>query len=352
MNITPRTPLSRVLRSLLVCATAAAVVSAPTLPTASATPGGAVSGSTAGSARQLSSDQVSGVQASSIKASRKPVLRLGAAASDQAAFDAFDSEAGVFDARRTYNSTLPASFMKSLARTDVAAGRTSYWSFRPNPKTFYKDKKAQRAFSKFLDTIPKGHQTVVVALHEPEDEIRAKKFSLKQWAKTNNAVGKIIHSKKRSELRHGICLMGPWTFDSRSPYYGYKWEKVLDMKYVDVVGIDPYKFRRTDPSLRRMLTKSNSGNGKTKNPSVMAKLSKWGKPVALMEFGVNAKDRYTGAAIPDTARAAWISDGITWMRDWNSNHKVKIEAALYFQLHPGGPYLTGKAVDALDDATR
>lgn len=278
-------------------------------------------------------------------------LKIGAAAKDQAAFDAFDAEAGVFDARRTYNSKLPSSFLKSLARTDVAAGRTSYWSFRPDPKTFSKDKKAQKAFSAFLDTIPKGHQTVVVALHEPEDEIRAGRFTLKQWGRTNNTVGKIVHAKKRPELRHGVCLMGPWTFDSRSPYYRYKWEKVLKMKYVDVVGIDPYKFRTTDPSLERMLTVANSGSGKVKNPSTMAKLSTWGKPVALMEFGVVASDRYTGAPIPDRVRAAWITDAVTWLRSWNVSHKVQVEAALYFQLHPGGPYLTGEAVDALDAAT-
>jgi hypothetical protein len=278
-------------------------------------------------------------------------IEMGAAAQDQAAFDAFDKQAGTFKSRRTYNSTLPSAFPKALAASDVAADRTSYWSFRPDPKTFPADTVAQAAFAKFLTTIPAGHQTVVIALHEPEDEIRDGKFTLKQWGDTNNVVGRLVKATNRPELRHGISLMGPWTFDSRSTYYSYSWESVLDFKLVDVVGIDPYKFRTTDPSLEQMLTKSNSGNGKTPNPSVMDKLSSWGKPIALTEFGVNAADRYTGVPIPDAVRGQWITDGYAWMNSWNATHEVKIEAAMYFQLHAGGPLLTGEAIAALDATT-
>ena len=336
-HVLPRAPRAvRVVRAVLAVAVTTTVLASPALlpPASSASP--------------LGTDAQTVAAQSKVAAK----VKMGAAAKDQAAFDAFDREAGTFEARRTYNSTLPSSFMKSLARTDVAAGRISYWSFRPDPKTFAKDKPAQKKLKAFLATIPKGHQTVVVALHEPEDEIRAHKFTLKQWADTNNAVGRIVRATHRPELRHGICLMGPWTFDSRSPYYGYNWKKVLNFKYVDVVGIDPYKFRNTDPSLERMLTVANSGSGKTKNPSTMAKLSSWGKPVALMEFGVSATDRYTGEPITDEVRARWITDAAAWMSSWNSSHKVPIESASYFQLHPGGPYLTGKAVEALDAVTK
>jgi len=279
------------------------------------------------------------------------VIKMGAAAKDQAAFDAFDKQAGTFTSRRTYNSALPSAFPKALAGSDTLANRTSYWSFRPDPKTFPTDTVAQAAFAKFLTTIPAGHQTVIIALHEPEDEIRDGKFTLKQWGDTNNVVGRIVKATNRPELRHGLSLMGPWTFDSRSAYYSYDWESVLDFSLVDVVGIDPYKFRTTDPSLEQMLTKSNSGNGKTPNPSVMDKLASWGKPIALTEFGINATDRYTGAVIPDSVRAQWITDGYAWMNRWNATHDVKIEAAMYFQLNVGGPLLTGEAITALDATT-
>jgi hypothetical protein len=121
---------------------------------------------------------------------------------------------------------------------------------------------------------------------------------------------------------------------------------------VDVVGIDPDKLRTSDPSLERMLTKSNSSRSPTPNPSTMAKLSSWGKPIALTEWGVVTNDRYTGAAISSTTRAAWIKAGYAWMKSWNATHPVKIEAAMYFHVRPnGGSYLTGAALSAFGSVT-
>jgi hypothetical protein len=249
---------------------------------------------------------------------------MGAAAIDTSTFNKLNTAAGPLKARRTYNSSIPASFSKSLAATDAAAGRVSYWSFRPNPKTFATDKTAQARLSTFLNTVPKGHKT---------------------------KVSEIVKAKKRPELRFGISLMGPWTFDSRSPYYKYKWESVLNFSRVDVVGIDPYKFRTTDPSLQQMLTKSNSGNGSTPNPSTMAKLSSWGKPIVLTEWGIVSVDR-SGKAISSTTRAAWIKAGYAWMKSWNATQPVKIEAANYFHVRPaGGAYLTGAALSAFGSVT-
>jgi hypothetical protein len=276
---------------------------------------------------------------------------MGAAAPDTATFNNLVRAVGPLKARRTYDGAIPISFTSSRAATDAAAGRTSYWSFKPNPKTFATDTAAQAKLSKFLDTVPAGHKTVVIALHEPEDEILRGEYTLAQWGSTNNKVGQIVKAKKRPELRHGISLMGPWTFDSRSPYYKYKWESVLNFDLVDVVGVDPYKFRTSDPSLQQMLTRSNSGRGTTPNPSTMAKLTSWGKPIVLTEWGVVSVDR-EGAPISSTTRAAWITAGYNWMKSWNASQPVKIEAALYFHLRPaGGPFLTGAALTAFANAT-
>lgn len=280
--------------------------------------------------------------ATAATASTAPVM--GAATVDNASFEALNKAAGPLRARRTYNTALPSSFATSAMKTDVTYGRTSYWSFRPNPKTFPTDKTAQAKFSAFLNSIPAGHKTVVFALHEPEDEIRAKKYTLAQWGATNNRLAQLVRSKRRAELRFGISLMGPWTFDSRSPYYSYSWTSVLDMKLIDVIGIDPYKFRTTDPSLEQMLTKSNYGLNKSGVKSTMQVLSSWGKPIVLTEYGVSATDRYTHASISDATRAAWIKAAYDWMVRWNAANPVKIEAALYFHHTPGGPYLTGAAL--------
>jgi hypothetical protein len=276
---------------------------------------------------------------------------MGAAATDDPSFNQLVKAVGPLKARRTYDRGVPSSFARSKAATDVAAGRASYWSFRPNPKTFASDKAAQVKLSAFLNTIPKGHKTVVIALHEPEDEIRRGSYTLAQWGAANNKVSEIVKSKKRPELRFGISLMGPWTFDSRSPYYKYKWESVLNFSRVDVVGIDPYKFRTTDPSLQQMLTKSNSGNGSTPNPSTMAKLRSWGKPIVFTEWGIVSTDR-SGKPISSTTRAAWIKAGYAWMKSWNATQPVKIEAAMYFHVRPvGGAYLTGAALSAFGSVT-
>jgi hypothetical protein len=192
---------------------------------------------------------------------------------------------------------------------------------------------------------------VVIAMHEPEEEIKRGDYTLAQWASMNNKVSEIVKAKKRPELRFGISLLGPWTFDSRSPYYKYKWESVLNFDRIDVVGIDPYKFKFTDPSLERIVTASNSGNGKTPNPSTMAKLSSWGKPIVLTEWGIVSVDR-SGTPISNTTRAAWITAGYSWMKSWNATQPVKIEAAMYFHLRPaGGPYLTGAALTAFAKVT-
>jgi hypothetical protein len=277
---------------------------------------------------------------------------MGASATSVTAFNLLNASAGPLRARRSYDDALPSSFTKSAAGADVSSGRASYWSFRPKVATFATDPGAQAAFSAFLDTIPAGHKTVIVAWHEPEDNIRRGQFTLAQWGAMNNKIGQIIRSKHRPELRHGICLMGPWTFDRRSPYYGYDWQAVLNFDLIDVVGIDPYKFHTTDPSVQTMLTVPNYGTGGT-NQSTMARLISWRKPVALMEFGVVRTDVSSGAVLSDASRARWISDAHTWMKAWNERDTIRIEAALYYNLNvsTGDSLLTGQALDAFARTT-
>ena len=288
--------------------------------------------------------------ASGVRTATSPPL-MGASAADNVSFDALNQRSGPLATRRTFSGALPSSFARSAAAPDVLARRQSYWSFAPSPARFVSDTAAQAAFSAFLDTIPVGHRTVIVAWHEPEDNIRRGEFTLAQWGAMNTKVAQIIRSKRRPELRHGICLMGPWTFDSRSPYYRYNWQSVLDFNLVDVVGIDPYKFHTTDPSLQRMLTVPNYGTGGS-NPSAMQKLVAWGKPIAMMEWGVVSRDVTSGAAISDAERAQWITDGYNWMKAWNANNAVDIEAAAYFHLNvsTGNSLLAGQALEAFSAA--
>jgi hypothetical protein len=78
----------------------------------------------------------------------------------------------------------------------------------------------------------------------------------------------------------------------------------------------------------------------------MQKLTSWGKPIALTEWGIVSVDRF-GKPVPNATRATWIKGGYAFMKSWNATQPVKIEAANYFHLRPaGGCYLTGDALKA------
>jgi hypothetical protein len=112
------------------------------------------------------------------------VAAMGSASAvDHAAFGELDTAAGPLRACRTYDRALPRSFSASKAAGDVDAGRRTYWSFKPNVRRFTSDRAAQAAFSAFLDTIPSGHETVIVAWHEPEDNIDRGEFTLAAWGR-------------------------------------------------------------------------------------------------------------------------------------------------------------------------
>lgn len=253
----------------------------------------------------------------------KPVM--GTMGSNETTFQQHDAAYGPVLARRTYDGSLPASWAASAAASDVAGGRHSYWSFKPSVTSFPTDTAAKNAFSAFLDTIPAGHPATIIAWHEPENDIENGDWTLAQWGALQDAVGAIVQGKNRPELRFGICLMGPWTFDTRSGRTSWDWEGALNWSLVDVFGIDPYRTTAGSTySLEQILTVNNSGSGTGGSaPSMFAKLATFGKPIALMEWGC-----YNTA---EADVAAWITAAYAWMKVWNQGHLVTpIEAALWF----------------------
>lgn len=257
---------------------------------------------------------------------RKP--EIGTMGADESAFQLHDSRYGPVVARRTYNTTLPGSFASSSASSDVAAGRHSFWSWKPDLTGFPTSTSQKNAFSAFVDTIPAGHRTTIVAWHEPEDNIASGDFTLRQWGILQETVAGIVHSKGRPELRYGICLMGPWTFDSRSPHYLLDWDNDLDWSVIDVIGIDPYRTTvGSTASLETMLTVPNSGSAPgAPHPSMFGKLLQYNRPISLMEWGCyNA----TEAAV-----VTFINDAYAWFLRWNQAHPADtdgpVDSALWF----------------------
>lgn len=275
----------------------------------------------------------------------KPVV--GVTGGNETTFNDIDSQVGPVLARRTYNTTLPATFAASTAYSDPSATpeRKTYWSWKPTASTFPTDTAAKNAFSAFVDSIPSGHPTVIAAWHEPEDQIRDGVFTLAQWGALQNSFADIVKSKGRSELQTAFCLMGPWTFDTASAFYTYDWASVVDMGLIDIVGIDPYRWGSgSSMSLETMLTVNNSGGGDGGSaPSTMQVLSSWGKPVSLMEWGV--------ANSTEASAATYITGAYDWMKAWNQTHMngAYFESAIYFNYTDGShpdQYLTGVEIDA------
>lgn len=269
--------------------------------------------------------------------------QMGVIGGDESGFNTINTAVGLGLVRRTYNTTLPANWAASAAASDVAAGRHSYWSWKPTLATFPTSSSAQTAFSNFLDTIPAGHKATIMAWHEPENDIAAGDYTLSQWGALQDAVHTITKSKNRPELRTGICLMGPWTFDTRSGRASWAWDTALNWNLVDVVGIDPYRTTSgSTMSLQTMLTVNNSGSGTGGTaPSMMAKLQSWGKPISIMEWGAYNS---TEASV-----ATFITAGYAWMKSWNqANLATPVESALWYNytLIGADTPLTGVEVDA------
>lgn len=264
-----------------------------------------------------------------------PALKplMGASTSSNTTWATLETAVGAFQARRTYGSSIPSNFEASQAGSanDLEAGRASYWSFKPNQATFATDTTAHNALRAFLRTVPIGHRFVIINYHEPEDNIQAGSFTLAQWKacvqKTGEIVGEIrAEQGANSKLRAGICLMGPWTFDSRSNYSAWDWTfTAAQLAAIDVVCIDPYRWNPGDPSMEQILTRNDSGTLTGTDRATMTKLLAWGKPIVLSEWGC------TSTNVTDANRAAWIRATWTWFGTWNAaNSAVPIEAVLYF----------------------
>lgn len=246
--------------------------------------------------------------------------------------------------KRSYGgSTPPSSLTASQFYPDVAANRASYWSVKPNPKTFPGSATEKSAWSAYFDKVPSAHRLNVIVWHEPEQEIARGDFTLAEWGATLNAMADIIHAKGRPNLRIGPCWMGPWTFDSRSNYYTWDWEGVLDFARMDFLGIDPYKINPGEGDLEVILTKNNYGRGDAPASVLptMHRLASFGGnrslPVVIAEWGCTQ----TNFALAD--KALWIDKACLWFKAWNGNtapltiggvsvKRNKIEGAPYFNI--------------------
>jgi len=262
-----------------------------------------------------------------------------------------DAGSGPFLTRRSYNNWPLSTFANSEGGRDVSPGRQTYWIFTPNtpldgPTAYLNSSTMQGQFDDFLDTIPAGHPTTIFTHHEPENNMEDFSGSsaepwtqadIQAWGALQNMVADQVHAKNRPELRFGPCFMGPWTFDTTSPYYDWinDWQVVMDWSKFDVIGIDPYaSIYPGTRSLQRMLTYNNSGASSTnQNTAMFTFLGQFDIPIVMAEWGYyrkqpNGKTNATPPIdpIPETEVARWIDESYEWMKVWNQAHPKRIEA--------------------------
>jgi hypothetical protein len=249
---------------------------------------------------------------------------MGGCGIDNTEFNTFNSIAGPLQVRRTFDGSLPSSFSASKAGPDINTGRLSMWSWKPNMTTFATDTAAQNAFKTFLGTVPANHDLIVAAYHEPEDNIAAGSFTLAQFKAVTNKVGQLIKDVGNPRIKFAFIIMGAYTFDSGGPYAAWDWDSGWNWNVIDYVGVDPYRFKPTEPSMKQMLTVANFGRGGA-GLSCMQRLQAWGKPIIIPEWAC------TETNVTLANKAQWIRDAWAWMKEWNTAHPTQpIVAASYF----------------------
>lgn len=260
-------------------------------------------------------------------------------------WDPLDAVVGPMLARRSYDGNLPASFAASAAASDVAAGRHSYWSWKPSVTGFPGSTSQKNAFANFLTTIPNGHKVTIFAHHEPENDMPGQ-FTIEQWGALQDACADLVIANGNPDIRFGPCFMGPWTWDSRSPYYEWidQWATVMDWSKFNIVGIDPYaSIHPNGISLKNMLTVRNSGGGSGSSSvlPVMTHLSQFDVPIGIVEWGYYRKQPSGHGPmdppvdpIPDQVVADWILAAYDWFKEWNAEHPPRLEGGRWV-----GPFI-------------
>jgi hypothetical protein len=273
-------------------------------------------------ANPISPGQVSG----------KPIIGGAIASNLETDWETFEGQVGTLNIRRSYagvsggNPVLPATFAASNAGIDVGK-RQSMWSFKATPSVFAAGTN-DAWFSSFLDSIPAGHQTIIILWHEPEGELNKGDFTLADWKAANNRMGAMVHAKGRSELRSAICVIGAWNFTPSNPGYNTEfWDSGFTAN-IDYIGFDPYD-------------QGGDFTPLASQPYFM-KAYNWavshGKPIMFPEFGVS--DDPGGDA---TKKANWIAN----------TYQFGISASMYAMLYfnasgtiAGVPLTTSQSIAA------
>ncbi|MFT4081937.1 MAG: hypothetical protein QM638_05080 [Nocardioides sp.] len=190
---------------------------------------------------------------------------------------------------RTWDNTLPMRTSWSVKKKWYGK-RWVVNTIRIAPRTVLSGKYDKRLRTYFR-TAPRKTPVFWNYFHEPEDEIRAGKFTAKQYRKAWRHVARIAASFCRSNLYPTLVLMG-WTADSRATP---TWTALNPgRRFVSVYAWDPYNGALGDAT-------HYERPAKIFRPVVKAS-KKMNRPWAIAETGsVRVPSDTSG-----TGRAAWL----------------------------------------------
>lgn len=178
-----------------------------------------------------------------------PAYITGAGLYDNAGWDTYTQPqpagVGPLDARRTYDGIsqggvggtgVPASISNTRAYPDVAAGRTSLHTFKPDFLDGYAIGSLNAALTAYWNTI--NHPYIGGTHHEPEDNIQNGEYTLAQWLQGNVHAGTTMKNTGKTNLRFSINLRG---FRTAYSYGGFEqfWTPAF-ADVVDYIFFDPY----------------------------------------------------------------------------------------------------------------
>jgi hypothetical protein len=268
----------------------------------------------------------------------QPVTKplMGASTTNDTTWASFNQPpTGPLQCRRSFYTTIPAS-PSTIVQGDAAAGRESHISFKPTVSSF----NAGSLDTAYLDLLAQiNHPCTVYLWHEPEDEVVGGSFTMAAWKAVQNRGGSLLHSLGKPNLKFGICLRGPYTFNPTGPYWQLDfWDPGFGAN-VDVIGYDPYNTTAGYGTLQNVMTVTKSGG--VTNPMLWATDHGKGASVVLPEWGCWENE------ITVAQKATWITDGYAWMK------AAGVKAAMYFHQNAvpeASNLLTGAALTAFQSA--
>lgn len=174
-------------------------------------------------------------------------MLVGAASQnlDGSDFAALNSSSGPWTVRRSYDTTLPASWAASRAGIDVGV-RASVWSCKPDLAQLAAGT-LDAAIIQFVSSIPDTHVAFLTCWHEPDGKIRKNEITLAQYLPAFRRFCQVAKSVGKPRV-YTAQIIEAWS--GQTPKAGSTYADLWPgAGYVDCYGVDGYSNTGTTAGL-------------------------------------------------------------------------------------------------------